>query len=148
MFHRLRLDMNVIGSNAQCVGDFRLHYRKVWQQFGLLCQDVRIDITDLVSLLADEISGISQELQTRYAFEAVIRIRKHFTDIAEPTGAEQGIRNGMTEHISVGMSAQSVRMRQSDATDFEGNAWFEFVRIPAVAYANFRGQVSDFQSGL
>src|SRR5262245_38452953 len=63
MLHRLRLHMDVAGGNSKNLCDFRLHFRKVRQQFWTLGKNVRVDVADLVSLLADVFRGLTQELQ-------------------------------------------------------------------------------------
>jgi hypothetical protein len=79
-----------------------------------LSKDVRVDVADLVTLLSDEVGSFAQELQTRNAFEPIIRIWKHFTDISEPAGAEQCVRDRMAEHITIGVSDQPFFMRDFD----------------------------------
>ena len=57
-----------------------------------------------------------QEFQTRNSLIAIIGIRKHLTDIAETTGAKQGIRDGVTKDIAVGMSDETFFMGDLDPT--------------------------------
>ena len=51
-----------------------------------------------------------QEFQTRNSLVAIIGIGKHLTDIAETTGAKQGIGNGVTKDIAIGMSHETFFM--------------------------------------
>ena len=60
-------------------------------------------------------AGLSQELQARDALVAVVGVRKHFADVAESAGAQQRIRDGVTQHVAVGMSDQSFFVRNLDA---------------------------------
>jgi hypothetical protein len=41
------------------------------------------------------------------------------------------------ENVAIGVAAEALVMRESYAADFQGDAGFEFVGIPAVADANF-----------
>src|SRR5580692_3451378 len=57
--------------------------------------------------------------------------RKQRTNIGRSDGAEQSIGHRMQKHVAIGVATEAFRMSQSDSPDFERNATFEFVRIPA-----------------
>src|SRR5438477_112657 len=88
-FHGLCFDVYGVGRNTEDFGDSGLHLGKKREQLRPLRKNVRIDVPDLVAFLADVVCGLSQELQTRDALEAVIGIRKHLADISEPACAQQ-----------------------------------------------------------
>src|SRR3989304_6335270 len=115
MLHGFGFDVDVLGWNPEDFGNPGLHFGKVRQQLWPLRQDVRVDIADLVSLLSNKIGSLPQELQTRNTFETAVRVREHLSDITQATRAEQRVRDGMTQNISVRMSDQSLFMPDLDA---------------------------------
>src|SRR5207244_4980633 len=79
-------------------------------------------------------------LQARDAFETRIGIRKHFADISQPACTQQGVRYCMAEDIPVGMSdqtlfvrnlnpAQNERGRRSEPMEIETDTNSKFHRV-------------------
>jgi hypothetical protein len=50
----------------------------------------------------------------------------------------------MEKDVSIGMSRKTVRVRDGDTADLQGNAGFEFVRVPAVANSHSAQQFCYF----
>src|SRR5258708_16641546 len=58
-------------------------------------------------------------------------------DIASSHGAQQCISQCMEQDIAVGVAGEAFVMGKLDAADSEGDAFFEFVRIPAQTNSHF-----------
>jgi len=137
VFHCLGFHVDVVGWNPENLGDFRLHLGKVRQQLGALREDIRVDVPDFVTLLADKVGSFAKELKTGHALEAIIGIRKHFADISQPARAEQRIRYRMTENIAVGMSDQAFFVGNFNPAQNERGRWSEPMEIETDANSKF-----------
>src|SRR5262249_27728737 len=92
VLHSLCFDVDLIGRNAEDLCQSRLHFGEIRQQFRTLRKDIRIDVADLVAFFSNEVGGVAKKFQTRDSFISIVRVGKHFTDIAEATCSEQCIR--------------------------------------------------------
>src|SRR5881296_3404884 len=143
---RFAFDVDVIGRNTEDFGDLRLHLRKIRQQLVALSEDVRIDVADFISFLPNEIGRTPQEFETRNPLVSIIGIRKHLTDIAETTGAKQGIGDGVTKDIAIGMSDETFFMGDLHPPQDQGRRWTQPMQI--VTNTNSKFHCRAFASAL
>ncbi len=72
-------------------------------------------------------------------FPARIAGREEAADIAGGYGAEQGVGNGVQQHIAVGVAGQALGVVERESADAQRHAWFESVRVIAKSDACFHG---------
>jgi hypothetical protein len=61
--------------------------------------------------------------------------REEAADVARRHGSQQGVGNGVQQHIAIGVTGQAFRVFERHAADAQRYAWFESVRVPAKANA-------------
>jgi hypothetical protein len=113
--------------------------------FGCRHNQGRIHIDDSIASRSHSLDCLRQETSRVGALPARVRGRKQRANIGGGDPAQQGVRDGVQEHVPVRVPAQPLRIRQGKPANLQRNAALEFVRIPAVADASFWFQ--GFQSG-
>src|SRR5439155_21611011 len=63
--------------------------------------------------------------------------RKHFTDVAESACSKQCVGNRMAQDVAVGMSDESLFMRDFNTAKNERGGWSETMQVVADADAKF-----------
>lgn len=57
------------------------------------------------------------------------------SDIAEGTGSEDGVGQGMERHIGIAVAQQPLFVGDADAAEYQGSPGSEAVYVESVAYA-------------
>ena len=73
-------------------------------ELGTLGTDGAVDIADTVAFLRDERDSLAQQNLAIDVLELSPRIGKMETDIAHIGSAEEGIADGMNEHIGIAVT--------------------------------------------
>ena len=74
-------------------------------------------------------------------FPCRIAVRKMRADIAHGGGAEQGVDDGVEEHVGIGMSLKTGSVRNQNAAKLERPPLGKAVRVVAMTYAkSFHGK--------
>lgn len=85
------------------------------RQSGALCKHNTVNIDNAESRVRNLLSGDLQHLARVAASIRRIGVREQFTDIAQRSGAQQGIRHRVQQRIGVGMADRMPIVRQRDA---------------------------------
>ena len=122
----------MIQFNLQVCGD-RCAHRFDMGPFWRLGDDGVIDVADLPTLGVDQTDHMAQQHTAVRALEGGISVRKVLADIAQCRRAEQGIAQGVQDHVAVGMSQQPMVVCNAHAAQGDEIAFSETVHIVAVA---------------
>ena len=123
----LGFDSYAVGWNVEQFGHTRADLVRVRSDLRRGENQRRVYVSDLKSRRCHTSKGLGQKYRRVGAFPSRIRRRKQSADIGPGNGAEQRVRNGVKQNITVRMSTESFWMGNLHSSDSEGNARFEFV---------------------
>ena len=93
-------------SAADGGGKVLAHLQNVRRELGRLCEYGRIQIAELPAAFAHERGNVTQQCDAVRALVARVGIRKMLADVTERERTEQGIHDGVREHIRVRVPQQ------------------------------------------
>ena len=116
-FLRSRLHTDKIFGNLQNPCDFLPHQRNMRLQFRGLCQNGSVHVGYGKALGADQHTNLPQKFQTVSTLVTGIGIREMLTNVTQRSGTEQCIRYSMQQYIRIGMTEQTLIIRNINAAD-------------------------------
>ena len=111
------LDANALQVDLECLGNVALHLADIRKNLGGLGNDCGIDIDQFALPLRDEPGGFPQEEVAGRSTPARVSVGKEMSDIDLAKSAEDGVANGVHQHIRVGMSVQTFCMSYVDSAE-------------------------------
>ena len=102
-----------------------------------------IDVLDGVTFLRRDLSAHFEDLHAGDAFDARIGGGEPVADVWLTHGTEDGIGNGVGEHIGIAMAFEATAVRDGNAAEHERAAFLEGVDI--IADTDSHGTCSKFQ---
>lgn len=120
--------MEQVGDAVAEVGGYGADFGSGEHEGGVHIDDAVAGVLNFFEGEVEEDGGIG-------VFPARVAGRKETADVAGGDGAEQGVGDGVQEHVAVGVSGESFGVGDGEAADFEGHSGLECVRVPAVANA-------------
>ena len=132
-FFGRRLDADVSDIGAQRIGNIPAHLRDIRRKLWPLGDDGRVEIAEAVSGLCQSPADLAQQLHAVRAEIAVVVIREKLADVAHGRRAEQRVHDGMDKHIRVGMTVQSLFIRDRHAAENQCAAGNQPVNVIAMA---------------
>src|ERR1051326_411948 len=132
----LELDRQAIDVDLQRSGQLLANGNAELLELGSLEDYRRIDVHDFIADLCGQVPRVPQEYQAVAALPARIGIREMHADVAQCSGAQQGIRDRMRENIGVGVALQSEVTGNRDAAENQGSAGRDAMYIPALTHSN------------
>ena len=106
------------------------------RELGRLCEHGRIQIAELPAAFAHERGNVTQQRDAVRALVARVGIRKVLADVAERERAEQGIHDGVREHIRVRVTVQTKLKRNVHTADDARSAGDQSVYVVTVSDAH------------
>ena len=103
---------------------------------GRLSENRGIYVLDIVELLLEQIAYVLEELDAVGAFVALVGIGEVKPDIAKSGSAEKRIHNGVGKDIRIGVSEESLLVRDIHAAYNELTAFRKLVNIVTVSYSH------------
>ena len=131
-----RLDRNLLDRAADGGGKVLAHLQNVRRELGRLCEYGRIQIAELPAAFAHERGNVTQQRDAVRALVARVGIRKMLADVTERERAEQGIHDGMREHIRVRVTVQTKLKRNVHTADDARSAGDQSVYVVTVSDAH------------
>src|SRR5262249_15786821 len=98
-------------------GNVALHFADIWKNLGRLGNDSGIDIDQFALPLRDQAAGFPQEEVAGRPTPARVSVWKEMSDIDLTESTEDGVANGVYQHIRVGMSIQAFRISYVDSAE-------------------------------
>ena len=108
----------------------------VRRELGRLREHGRIQIAELPAALAHERGNVPQQRNAVRALVARVGIWKMLADVTERERAEQGIHDGMREHIRVRVTVQTKLKRNVHTADDARSAGDQSVYVVTVSDAH------------
>ena len=96
-----RLDRYTVNPDPERICHILPHLRKMRHHLRSLGDDDRIDISDLIIVLFQQLPNLLKESNTGYSLISRIRIRKMLADIPERSRSEQRIHDRVNNHIRI-----------------------------------------------
>ena len=106
------------------------------RELGRLREHGRIQIAELPAALAHERGNVPQQRNAVRALVARVGIRKVLADVTERERTEQGIHDGMREHIRVRVTVQTKLKRNVHTADDARSAGDQSVYVVTVSDAH------------
>src|SRR5579859_1550487 len=103
--------------------------------FWAFGNDYGVDVADAPAMLCQQIAGVGEEGAAGRAMPARVAGGEVAADVAQRRCAEQGIDDGVNQHVSVGMPRQPARVGDGDAADHQGAPFGEAMYVVADAYS-------------
>ena len=123
-------DGDVVDVNAHHICKGFLHLGNVWIEFWTFCTNGAVYVADGVSFCCYNIKRAAEKYLGVDVFEFVALLRrKVVADVSHVGGSENGIANGMDEHICIGMTKQSEGVVNLDASEPKVATFGELVNI-------------------
>jgi hypothetical protein len=138
-FGSLGLDADLVDADAQQIGNASPHLPGDGENLGRGQHQRGVDVHDAVACVAQLILRKIQKDGGVGVLPARIARREKAADIAGGHGAQQGIGNGMQQHIAVGVAGQALRVVQRQSADAQRDSGLECVRIPTKSDACIHG---------
>ena len=131
-----RLDRNLLDRAADGGGKVLAHLQNVRRELGRLREHGRIQIAELPAAFAHERGNVPQQRDAVRALVARVGIRKMPPDVTERECAEQGIHDGMREHVRVRVTVQTKLKRNVHTADDARPAGDQSVYVVTVSDAH------------
>src|SRR6478735_51563 len=128
---RRRTDVDGVLLDAQCRREPAPHLLAMGRDTRLLADHDAVRVDEEVPGGAHPRVGAGQERERIRATVALVVGRIERTDICEPRRAEQGVGEGMCDHVPVGMAYEAPRMVDRHASEDEREPVAERVRVDA-----------------
>lgn len=118
------------------LGEGGLHGWYVGIEFRTLCTDGGIDIAYAVVFGCDKLDGASKEDLAVDVLELGSGVRKMIANVSHIGCSEQGITNGVDEHVGIAMAKQAKLMINFYAAKPQLTSFDEFMNIITETYAH------------
>jgi len=132
----LRLQPNTITLNAEQLRHPRANRCSVRTDLRSRQDQARIEVGDRVSGVVHSLQRLPQKDHGVGAFPLRVRGRKQRSNVWRRNGSEQRVGNGVKQDVSIGVTAESMVVLESNAPDLQWNARAEFVGVKAVSNAS------------
>lgn len=109
------LDVDAAGADVQGGGQVLLHLPAVGADFRGLGDEGGVDIHHLVSGAGQGITDPGQQGQTGDIQESIVAVRKQLPDVSQGGGTQQGVHDGVGQHVGVGVAVQAPVIGDVDA---------------------------------
>ena len=146
LLFRRRLHVHLIKLQIELFGDVTAHLLDVGRELRTLRHDCRVDVADAIALRTNHLCDMLQELHARHAFPAIVTVGKVPAEIAKRRRAQEGVLDGMQQHIGVRMSQEPIFMRDVDAAYDELAPCHQAVHV--VSHAKSRHIVTFISSTI
>ena len=103
---------------------------------GRLGQDGGVYIADQIMMFFQDPADFPHQHQGIRSLVSGIRIREELADVAQSRGAQQGVHNGMAEHIRVGVAQKSFLVGNIHAAHDQFSAFHQTVDIISCTYSH------------
>ena len=108
---------------------------------GTLCQNGETDVFRRKSLFPDKPHDFGKQRHAVRSRKAIVRVGEIVSDVAQPRGGQEGIHQGMDEHVAVRMCNEPARVGDSYPAEHDMVSFVEGVGIDAESDAFGRGKV-------
>ena len=95
------------GVDAEDGGYGVAHLRDVGTHFGLLGDNNAVDVADVVSVVEEELVAAAKEHFAVNVFILGVFVGEVFAYVAQGSGTEHGVADGMEKYIGIGMAEES-----------------------------------------
>src|ERR1017187_5684173 len=135
-FGRLELHRNAVDLQAESLGQPLANRLAVVLQLGRFQNYGGIHVDDAVAALPGQIVGVAQKDEAVRSLPARVGIGEVHADIAQRGRPQDGVGDGVGQHIGVGMALEPELAGDRDAAQNHGTAGGDAVHVPAQAGPN------------
>lgn len=134
-FGRGGFDADTIGVNADDACHTFTHGGDMRIEFGLFGAYGGVDIDHMITFFGNDTDGVAQDDFTVHVERGIRGVGEMITDVAHVGSAENGVADGVYEHICVAVPQQAQRMGYLDAAQPQVAAFNQLMDIIAHSYA-------------
>ena len=132
------LDAHALDVHAHRARHVLAHGLAVGRELGGLAVDGAVAVDQLEATLAHERGDVAEQGDGVGALVGGVGVGEELADVARAHGAEDGVHEGVHEHVGVGVAEQARGVVDVHAAEDELAPLHEAVHVMAVAYAHQR----------
>jgi hypothetical protein len=136
LFGGRRLDVDPVTFRIDGFGDVVPHHRDMRGQLRPLGNDGRIDIADDETFCAGQPHHVAEQLQAVGPLVCSIGIGEMLPDVTLANGPQNGVGNGVQQHVGIGMAEKARFMRDINPADDASAARHQPMDVIAVSDAH------------
>ncbi len=138
LFGRRRFYGYALTLDAAGDGEVVTHTVGMRGNFGSLKDKGDVDVHHGKTVFLQGFNGPAKELKAVGVFVLRVGVGIEFSDVAEGSGAEKRIADGVTEHVGVGVTEQPALMSDLYASQNQTPSFGEGMNVKTVSYPQFR----------
>ena len=131
-----------IGRKAEHVGNIFSHCLNIWCETRCFCYYSCIDVSNLPSFFAYQLSSSQKEQTAINAGILCITVGEVLSYVTKCQSAKQRIANGVYKHICVRVSQKPLFMLYINSAEYELSAFDESVTVKTETYSHFFSSLS------
>lgn len=112
-------DADAVGGDAEGLGYVLFHGGGVREDFGGFGDEGGVDVAELTAHFADEGGGFFEDFERADVFAAGVAGREVVADVGKAGSAKDGVGNGVTEHVGIGVTLQAMGVGDFDPAQDE-----------------------------
>jgi len=124
------------GVDAEEVGYGLPHLGDVGCHFGFLGHDDGVDIAYAVALGVEQLAGAAEEEFAVDVFVLGVVVGEVLADVAQGGGAEEGVADGVEQHVGVGVAEEAEGVGYFDASEPQFAVGSQLVYVVSYSYAH------------
>lgn len=114
------------------MGQIIFHGFSIRMKFGFLCKNCDIHIFYLQPFFSNQLANFFQKLHAVGIFKLLISVRKVQPNVSQSCCAQECVHYGMREDISVGMTIETLLVRDVDACEDESPPAHQLMKIKSL----------------
>ncbi len=131
MFGGGGFDRDGTGVDAEDVGDSLPHLRDIGTHFGALGYNDAVDIAYAVAVGRQEFVAAAEQDFAVDVFVLGVVVGEMFADVAESGSTQQGVTDGVEQHVGIGMAEEPQGVGYFNAAEPQGTVGNQLVYVVA-----------------
>ncbi|CDQ11082.1 protein of unknown function [Acidithiobacillus ferrivorans] len=136
-----RFDIDRIKLHGEVSSNIGAHLRDVRCQFGTLTDDGRVHITHRKTFSLNQLVAMPEQEPGICARETDVGVGKMATDVAQGSRPQQGIADGVKEHIGIGVAGQAEFVGDRHTAENKGSTRHQRMHVKAMANTQLHGVI-------
>ena len=130
------LDGYIVDIAADNAGHRLLHLRDMGIHLRTLGTDGGVDVDQMIAFGGNKVDGLAEENLAVDAVGLGSGIRKVVANVAHIGGTEEGVADGVQQHVSIAVTQQSLTMFYLDAAHPQVAAFYQLMDVEAHSYSD------------
>ena len=127
-------DGNIAGGDIEDAGNGFLHVGNMGFDLGRFQTEGSVNINNSIPFAGNQVFGALQQDLAVDVFEFPGSIWKMIADIAQAGGTQQGITDGMEQHVRIAVAQRALVVGDFNAANHQVPSFNQLMKINAVTY--------------